>query len=146
MDKKTLQDTAKKHVPTQHKGRNACIAFISGGALAVVAQLYMMLCMDMLGMKQDKAVALTMVTVILITALLTGFGVYDKVAQKCGAGLFVPISGFANALTSCALEGKTEGLIYGIGSNMFKLAGSVLTYGIASAFVFGTIRYLLFGG
>ena len=119
MDKKTLQDTAKKHVPAQHKGRNALIAFISGGALAVVAQLFMMLCMDMFD--------------------------YDKAAQKCGAGLFIPISGFANCLTSCAIEGRTEGPIFGIGSNMFKLAGSVLTYGIAAAFVFGTIRYLLFG-
>ncbi|MFR6488981.1 MAG: SpoVA/SpoVAEb family sporulation membrane protein [Clostridium sp.] len=144
MDKKTLQDTAKKHVPAQHKGRNALIAFISGGALAVVAQLFMMLCMDMFGWKQDTAVSVTVVTVILITALLTGFGIYDKAAQKCRCR-FIPISGFANCLTSCAMEGRTEGPIFGIGSNMFKLAGSVLTYGIAAAFVFGTIRYLLFG-
>ena len=107
MDKKTLQDTAKKHVPAQHKGRNALIAFISGGALAVVAQLFMMLCMDMFDLDKDTAVSVTVVTVILVTALLTGFGVYDKAAQKCGAGLFIPISGFANCLTSCAIEGRT---------------------------------------
>ena len=78
MDKKTLQDTAKKHVPAQHKGRNALIAFISGGALAVVAQLFMMLCMDMFGWKQDTAVSVTVVTVILITALLTGCLLYTS--------------------------------------------------------------------
>lgn len=70
MDKKTLQDTAKKHVPAQHKGRNALIAFISGGALAVVAQLFMMLCMDMFDLDKDTAVSVTVVTVILVTALL----------------------------------------------------------------------------
>lgn len=145
MDKKQLQDTAKRHAPNAHKGRNAIIAFVSGGSLAVAAQLFMMFMMQSFDLKKDSALTLTVVLVILITALLTGLGIYDKAAQKCGAGLFVPISGFANCLTSCALEGKSEGPIYGIGSTMFKLAGSVLTYGIASAFVFGTIRYLLFG-
>lgn len=145
MDKKKLQDTAAKHSPAKHKGRNAIIAFISGGALAVIAQLFMIWCMKMFHVDEKSAVSITIVTVILITAILTGLGIYDKAAQKCGAGLFIPISGFANSLTSCALEGKTEGLIYGIGGNMFKLAGSVLTYGIAAACVFGTLRYLLFG-
>lgn len=145
MNKKKLQDTAAKHSPAKHKGRNALVAFLSGGAFAVVAQLFMFLCMDMFGLNETTAVTITIVTVILVTSILTGFGIYDKAAQYCGAGLFIPISGFANCLTSCALEGKTEGLIYGIGGNMFKLAGSVLTYGIAAAFVFGTIRYLVFG-
>lgn len=145
MDKKILKDTAARHAPAAHKGRNAVIAFISGGTLAVVAQLFMMALTKMFGMDEKMASSVTVVTVILLTAILTGIGVYDKAAQKCGAGLFIPISGFANCLTSCALEGKSEGLIFGIGSNMFKLAGSVLTYGIASAFIFGTIRFLLFG-
>lgn len=145
MDKKILKDTAARHAPATHKGRNAVIAFISGGTLAVVAQLFMMALTKMFGMDEKMASSVTVVTVILLTAILTGVCVYDKAAQKCGAGLFIPISGFANCLTSCALEGKSEGLIFGIGSNMFKLAGSVLTYGIASAFIFGMIRFLLFG-
>ena len=81
------------------------------------------------------------ITIILIAAILTGLCVYDKLGQKFGAGMFIPITGFANALTSCALEGKTEGLIYGIGTNMFKLAGSVLTYGISTAYLLGIVRY-----
>lgn len=145
MDKKKIQETAQKHAPAKHKGRNALIAFVSGGSLALSAQLIMTMYQTLFHVDKVNSVSLTVVTVIITTALLTGIGVYDKAAQKCGAGLFIPISGFANSLTSCALEGKTEGLIYGIGSSMFKLAGSVLTYGIAAAFVFGTIRFLLFG-
>ena len=97
-------------------------------------------------MDEKTALSMMVVTVIIVTALSTGLGVYDKLAQICGAGLFIPISGFANSLTSSALEGKSEGLIYGIGTNMFKLAGSVLTYGIVSAFFFGALRFLFFGG
>ena len=83
---------------------------------------------------------------MLIAALMSGLGRYDGLAQKCGAGMFIPICGFANSLVSSALEGKSEGLVYGIGSGMFRLAGTVLTYGVVSAVIFGAIRYLLFGG
>ena len=84
------------------------------------------------------------ITVVFATALLTGLGIYDKLAQKCGASLnFIPISGFANSLTSCAMEGRSEESIYGIGSTMFKLAGSVLTYGIAAAYTLGLLRWVV---
>lgn len=146
MNQKQLKETAKKHEPQKHAMQHALTAFISGGAMGVAAQLLMLAYEQILGIDQKSAMSLCIVTIILVTSILTGFGVFDRAAQICGAGLFVPITGFANSLTSCALEGKTEGFIYGIGGNMFKLAGSVLTYGIASAFVFGSIRYLLFGG
>ena len=97
-------------------------------------------------MEKDMAISISVVSIVVLSAVLTGLGVFDKLAQYCGAGLFVPISGFANALTSCAMEGKSEGLIFGIGSNMFKLAGSVLTYGICAAVLFGMLRYLVMGG
>lgn len=145
MNKKVIKDTAKKYVPNQHKLRNALFAFFSGGTLGAITQVYMTACMYFFDLNKESAVAISIVSVILLTSLLTGLGVYDKIAQYCGAGLFIPISGFANSLTSCAMEGRFEGPIHGIGSNMFKLAGSVLTYGIASAFVFGTLRYLFFG-
>lgn len=146
MDKKKLQDTAKKHVPKQTKGRNAIVAFLCGGVIGAVGQLLLYGYMEVFSMNEKEALPVVIVTIILLTALATGFGIYDKAAQYFGAGLFIPISGFANSLTSAALEAKTEGLIYGIGSNMFKLAGSVLTYGIVAAFFFGTLRYLFFGG
>lgn len=146
MKEKIIRERSKFHKPKQHKMRNAVTAFIGGGILAVIAQFLMQSFMLYLDIKKDMAVSMTIVVIILATALLTAFGGYDKLAQYFGAGVFIPISGFANSLTSCALEGKSEGLIFGIGSNMFKLAGSVLTCGIVSAFVFGMARYLLFGG
>lgn len=145
MNKKKFKDTAKKHAPKQHKLRNAIVAFLAGGSLAIAAQLVMELYQYLLGVDEKTATTMCIVTIILISSIMTGLGVYDKVAQFAGAGLFVPISGFANSLTSCAMEGKSEGLIYGIGGTMFKLAGSVLTYGVSSAFLFGLIRYVLFG-
>ena len=84
---------------------------------------------------------LTILFFIFMAALLTGMGIYDRLARYAGAGLFIPITGFSNSLSSSALECKREGLIYGIGSNMFKLAGSVITYGIVSAIVFSFITY-----
>lgn len=146
MDKKKLQDTAKKHVPKQTKGRNALVAFLCGGVIGAIGQVLLYVYMNIFTLGEKEALPIVVVTIILLTALATGFGIYDKAAQYCGAGLFIPISGFANSLTSAALESKTEGFIYGIGSNMFKLAGSVLTYGIVAAFFFGTLRYLFFGG
>lgn len=146
MNNKQLKDTAKKHVPKQQKGKHAIIAFVSGGIMGAIGQGLLYAYMNMFGLDEKSAMPLVIVTVILVVALATGFGVYDTLAQKCGAGLFIPISGFANSLTSSALEGKSEGPIYGIGSNMFKLAGSVIVYGIVAAFVFGTLRYIMFGG
>lgn len=146
MDLKHIMDTSKRHAPTSHKVKHACIAFVSGGTLAILAQFLFMFYNVMLHIEKATSVSLCIVSIIIVASLLTGFGIYDKAAQTLGGGLFVPICGFANSLTSCAMEGKSEGLIYGIGGNMFKLAGSVLTYGICAAFVFGTIRYMLFGG
>lgn len=146
MNQKNIKDTALKHAPKKRKGKHALIAFVSGGSLALFAQFLMMTYMQLFNLEEKSAITYCIVSIILIASILTGFGLYDKAAQQCGAGMFVPISGFANSLTSCAMEGKSEGLIYGIGGMMFKLAGSVLTYGVVSAAVFGTIRFLLFGG
>ena len=140
MNEMKLKQVAARHVPKEHKFKNAVFAFIFGGSLAVVGQL----CCEWLlhqGFALEDASLIVILAVIFITAITTGFGIYDKLAQYVGAGLFIPISGFANSLASEALECKSEGLILGIGSNMFKLAGSVLTYGIVSALIFGAIRY-----
>lgn len=145
MNEKKFKETALKHVPKKHRLKNAISAFISGGVIALVGQGLIDLYMTMLSMEQKTAATLMTVTIIFAASLLTGLGLYDKLAQKFGAGMFIPITGFANSLASSALEGKSEGPIFGVGSNMFKLAGSVLTYGIVSAAIFGAIRFLLFG-
>lgn len=83
------------------------------------------------------------ITLIFIAAVLTGLGVFDRLANIGGAGTFIPITGFSNAMTSCALEGKSEGLVTGIGSNIFKLGGAVITFGIVASFILGGLRYVL---
>lgn len=143
MNKQRFNDIVKKTENKKDKLGRAVIAFISGGIVAIIGQGFYDLYTLALKVEAKDAISLMLVSIIFITALLTGFGVFDKIAQKTGAGTFIPISGFANSLTSSALESKSEGLIYGIGSNMFKLAGSVITYGIVSAYILGIIRYIV---
>lgn len=139
MDIQRFKDVSNRHGAYQPKVLNVFFAFLSGGSLAVILQLVAFFMMNYFG--EQEANTIVLLLLILLATLLTGMGVYDDCVKYCGAGLFVPISGFANALTSSALECKHEGLIYGIGSNMFKLAGSVITYGIVSAILFSAIRY-----
>lgn len=95
-------------------------------------------------MNLETSQTLMIMTMIGLAALLTGLGIFDKIGQICGAGTFIPITGFANAVVSSAMEGRSEGPIFGIGSNMFKLAGSVITYGITSAILVAFVRFWLF--
>lgn len=139
MNQTELNELNQKHQVQNNTKRNMFIAFISGGLISVLGQL---IC-DFLTnyFSSENSVTLTIFIFIFVAALTTGLGIYDKVAKIAGAGLFVPITGFSNALVSSAIECKNEGLIYGIGSNMFKLAGSVITYGIVSAVLFSLIAY-----
>lgn len=147
-NKQRFKDIVKKTEDKKDKLGRALVAFFSGGIVAIIGQLFFDLYSRGFDINEKDSISLMLVTIIFITAVLTGFGLFDKIAQKTGAGTFIPISGFANALTSSALESKSEGLIYGIGSNMFKLAGSVITYGIVSAYILGILRYvvLVIGG
>lgn len=144
MNKQRFNDLVEETKDKKNKVKRAFIAFVSGGSVALIGQGFYDLYVKVFNIDEKDAISLMLVTIIFITALLTGFGVFDKISQVCGAGTFIPISGFANALTSSALESKSEGLVYGIGSNMFKLAGSVITYGIVSAYILGIIRYVVF--
>lgn len=141
--KKEYEQVAQRHSLPTHKLRNAIVAFVVGGLLAVTSQFLFEILQSTLDFSKSNASSLVIIIIIILTSFLTGLGVYDSLAQFCGAGLFIPISGFANSLASSALESKSEGLIYGIGSNMFKLAGSVITYGIVSVYILGIIRYFL---
>ena len=99
--------------------------------------------MNVYDISQKEATPMMTITLVFISCLLTGLGIYDKLAQKAGAGTFIPITGFANSMTSSALEAKSEGLVTGIGANMFKLGGTVITFGIVASFVLGGIRYVI---
>lgn len=122
-----------------------CIkAFIVGGLICVIGQL---ICEGYLALniKKEDASALTSASLILIGALLTGFGIYDKIANIGKAGTLVPITGFANSIVSPAMEYKTEGLVPGVGTKMFTIAGPVIVYGISASVIYAFI-YKLVGG
>ena len=137
MDDKLYRRIVEQHKLKPRKIRNILWAFFFGGIMGLLSQALTDFFIDVFNMELGNARTMMIIVIILITNLLTGFGLFDKYARYAGAGAFIPISGFANALTSSALEGKSEGLIFGIGSNMFKLAGSVLVYGITTAVTLG---------
>lgn len=123
--------------------KNVLRAFLVGGAICLLGQLvinFMMLTYDA---DFKSASALASITIVVITAVLTGIGVYDEIGRYGGAGSMVPISGFANSVVSAALEFKREGMIYGIGAKIFTIAGPVILYGTVASVVIGMIYYLL---
>lgn len=126
--------------PKPNIRQNALMAFVSGGLVCVLGQCLIDFYAWIMKLPPEKASNPAVVTMILIGALLTGFGLFDKLAHYAGAGLAVPVTGFANSIVSAALEFKREGYIMGIGSKMFLLAGSVITYGVVTAFFVGLIR------
>ncbi|MEG2634175.1 MAG: stage V sporulation protein AC [Oscillospiraceae bacterium] len=121
----------------------AC-AFAVGGIICMIGQFCLNTYMTIDGMDKETAALLSSATLIALSAVLTGLGVYDKISSFAGAGTLVPITGFANAVVSPALEFKSEGYILGTGAKMFIIAGPVIVYGIAASVVAGLIS-LLFG-
>ncbi len=142
MDKKTYERIAKQKKPKKYVLKHSLYAFISGGIIGAIAQGILDILMNYFDFSQEKAVPVMSMTLVVAACILTGLGWYDKLADKAGAGMFIPITGFANSMTSSALESKSEGLVLGIGSNMFKLGGTVITFGIVSSFILGVIRYV----
>lgn len=146
MEKKEYQKLTEKYSPKENKMKNALIAFVIGGLVGVIGQALVNIYMSVGEISQSEATSLMMVTLIFLSCLFTALGFFDNWVSKAGAGLFIPISGFAHATTASALEYKEEGLVMGIGSNIFKLSGSVILYGVIAAYVFGIIRFVFFGG
>ena len=99
-----------------------------------------------MGVPKEDAGCVTSVSLIFLSGLFTGLGLFDKLAKRAGAGTLVPITGFANAMISPAMEFKTEGYIMGLGAKMFVIAGPVIVYGISSSILCGLIYYVLKGG
>ena len=143
MEKEKYKELTKKFTPKENKLRNMIVAFLSGGLMGLLGQLLITFYSTFESISSSDAASLMMVTIIFLSCLFTALGFFDDFVSKLGAGLFVPISGFAHATTSSALEYKKEGLVFGIGSNIFKLSGSVILYGVVSAYIFGIIRFLL---
>ncbi len=132
---------AKKASPPSPKGLNIIKAFAIGGLIRAFGEGLFAL-YTRLGMSDDGVKALVPITLIVITAILTAFGVFDKIAKHAGAGTIVPITGFANAIVSPAMEFQSEGRILGTAAEMFKIAGPVIVYGSAASVVYGFIYWI----
>ena len=123
-------------------GRNILWAFLIGGTICTIGQALMNF-YQTLGLDQDSAGAAVSITLILVTALLTGLGWFDKLAKLAGAGTLVPITGFANAMVSPAMEFKNEGYVTGSAVKLFSVAGPVLVFGISASVIYGLILVLM---
>nr|WP_308638796.1 stage V sporulation protein AC [Paenibacillus silvisoli] len=144
MSPKEYQNFAKAREPARSIGANCLRAFLVGGFLCVLGQAIQEVFMYSLNMSSKEASNPTVAVLILLSIVLTCLGVYDKIAQWAGAGTAVPVTGFANSMCSAALEHRSEGLVLGVGANMFKLAGSVIVFGVVAAFFVGLV-YFFFG-
>ena len=129
----------QKYRPDKPKKVNLFFAFLIGGAICALGQVFIEL-LKITGMAEAQASPLATIILIFLGSLLTGLGVYDEIGQIGGAGAAVPVTGFANAIVSPAMEFKQEGWILGLGAKMYIVAGPVLTYGMVTAFLMGILK------
>ncbi len=132
-----------KVTPKPKKIKNAIITFICGGIFGTLSELLLEGYMMWFDLPRKESGILVTLSLIVLASFLTAIGVFDKWVMTLKSALIIPITGFAHSMTSAALDYKNEGLILGIGANIFKLAGSVILYGIVSVYIFGLIRVLL---
>lgn len=137
------QQRASKFRPKRDVWKNCFRAFWVGGSICLVGQGLQNFYINVFDFTEKTAGNPTVATLIFISVLLTGLGVYDNIGQYAGAGSAVPVTGFANSIASAAIEHKSEGYVLGVGGNMFKLAGSVIVFGVVAAFIGGIIKSLL---
>ncbi len=141
ISKKEYSDIVKKLSPPSPKIKDFLYAYCVGGLICVIGQLFLEL-FTYMNFTQKEIKMLVPVTLIFIAALLTGFKIFDKIAKRAGAGTLVPITGFANAVVSPAIEFKSEGFVLGVGANMFKIAGPVIVYGTVASVIYGVIYWI----
>lgn len=141
MNQKEYSELVKKVSPPSKKIKNFTCAFLVGGTICCIGQLFKEL-FAYLNIDQEIIKMLLPSTLIFLAGLLTGIGVFDRIAKRAGAGTLVPITGFSNAVVSPAIEFKKEGFVLGVGANMFKIAGPVIVYGVAASVVYGVIYWI----
>jgi len=142
MSKETYKRFAEAHAPRSPILKNCANAFWIGGGICLLGQGLRDLYQGVCGLSSEDAGALTSVTLILCAVLLTGFGIFDRIAKVAGAGTLVPITGFANAVVSPAIDSRAEGLVLGVGAKIFTVAGPVLLYGTLAGAVYGVLYWL----
>ena len=145
MINKKYDEIVERHKPTEQRSKNSLIAFLIGGLVGAIGEGLIQIYCSIWHISRTVSSVYMIITLIFIAALATAIGFFDKWVNFARCGLLRPITGFSHSMMSAALEYKREGPIFGIGSNTFKLAGSVIVYGVVSAWTFGLIR-LIIGG
>jgi stage V sporulation protein AC len=143
IDKKTYKKYADAHAPSSPILKDCLWAFFVGGTICLLGQVFLMLFRDGIGIDKKDAGTLTSVTLISIAALISGLGWFEKIAKRAGGGTLVPITGFANAVVSPAIDSKSEGLVLGVGAKIFTVAGPVLLYGTLAGAIWGVIYWMI---
>ena len=140
-EKKKFRDFATLYAPKSCLPKDTIIAFIVGGIICVIGQLIGDGA-EKIGINEEDVKIIIPCSLIVLSCILTGLGLYKKIAKYAGAGTLVPITGFANAVCSIAIDSKAEGMIFGVGANMFKIAGPVIVYGAFSSVIAGVFIYV----
>ncbi len=139
--KQQYQRIAQKRAPKSPLLKDCLLAFLTGGLLCAAGEIVILSVADT-GMGEKESRLIGSLSLILFSVLLTGLNVYDNLAKHAGAGTLVPITGFANAMTSPAMEFKSEGLVLGVGAKMFTIAGPVIVYGTVASVVYGVVYWI----
>jgi stage V sporulation protein AC len=146
MNKKKYKEIVDNHTPKENRLFNCFVSFFIGGIMGLIGQLLVEGYSYYLDISTKEASTFMIITLIFLGCLFTSLGFFDKWVGFAKCGLIIPITGFAHAMMSTALEYRKEGLVTGLGASMFKLAGSVIIFGVVSAYVFGLLRLLIIGG
>ena len=141
ISKKEYSELAKKASPPSPKLKNCLWAFFVGGTICSLGQLFFEI-LTRNGVEEKSAYAWVSITIITLTAIFTGLGLFDKLAKRAGAGTLVPVTGFANAVSSPAIEFKSEGFVLGMAAKMFTIAGPVIVYGTVASVIYGVIYWI----
>lgn len=144
MQPQDYQQLVQQNTPPRPTFRNASWAFLVGGLICVLGQIVLNI-VQMFESSKSGSAAITLAAMILVGAILTGFGVYDEIAEIAGAGAAVPITGFSNTVTAAAMEYRREGYLQGMGSKMLIITGPVIVYGILTSFIVALIKSLILG-
>ena len=141
MTEKQYEKLVSEYGPKSPMGKDCLNAFWIGGLICTLGQVFMN-CYSSMGLTKDAAGTATSMSLVALSALLTGLSLYDNIAKYAGAGTLVPITGFANSIAAPAVEFKTEGFILGVGAKMFTIAGPVIVYRLAASVVYGIVYWI----
>lgn len=145
MNREEYQKIVDEFTPKPKKLKNAIVAFLVGGLVGFIGELVALILQNTFSFSVSDSYIWVCILMIFTSSFLTALGFFDTWVTKCKAGLFLPTTGFAHSVTSAALDYRQDGLITGLGSNFFKLAGSVILYGILSGFFFGILGVIFYG-